>query len=47
MLIISIRSRFRLMGKFWVLVGQKNHNKLGADDKTIRVWDVKSGEEIQ
>jgi len=32
---------------FWLLVGERHNNKLGSYDNTIRLWDVKSGNQKQ
>lgn len=38
-------SRFPLVVNFWHLVGDGHHNKLGSDNKAIRVWGLTSGAE--
>lgn len=38
---------FRLPANIWPLVDYNHYTKLVSRDKTLRLWDVKSGEEIK
>lgn len=42
--IVSSLMRFHLMVNIWLPVDARhNNNKLGTNDKTIRLWEVKNG----
>lgn len=38
---------FRQVVKFWLLVGERHNNKLGLDGNTLKLWNVKNGNELR
>lgn len=38
---------FHLLGKYWLHVRESFNNKLGSLDHSIKLWDVKSGNEMK